>query len=97
MTTQSIYAMSELRRISYQAGGVPSSVEMDVTGKIQINADLVKSYVIRVAGLLRDLAATTTNDQKTSIVARLNVIRQELAYITGKPLEPINITLSSSS
>ena len=92
MTTQHIYASSDLRKISLTASN--NENEKDSTGMVSLTMELTTSYITRVSTLLTQLLAAKTQDQKSSIVARINVIRQELSFITGIPLESIQMTVA---
>jgi hypothetical protein len=92
MSTQHIYASSNLRKIGLSASN--NEIEKDSTGMVSLTMDLTTSYITRVSTLLTQLLAAKTQDQKSSIVARINVIRQELSFITGMPLESIQMTVA---
>lgn len=96
MTTQNIYSSSYLRRITAAGGDDTDTPEKDSTGLVTITMDLTTSYVTRVTALLKQLMDAKTEEQKGSVVARINVIRQELSFITGAKFETIQMTLAST-
>jgi hypothetical protein len=99
MTTQNIYSSSYLRRITAadDTGNAGNAVpEKDSTGLVTITMDLTTSYVTRVTALLKQLMEAKTEDQKGLVIARINVIRQELSFITGAKFESIQMTVAAT-
>jgi hypothetical protein len=98
MTTQHIYASSNLRRITYDATGAtapPPTSELDATGKIPVTMDLTRSYIQRINGLMKQLFEAKTDEAKSNVVARINVLRQELSYLTGIAFTTIQMTITT--
>ena len=96
MTTQNIYSSSYLRRITAADDTGNAVPEKDSTGLVTITMDLTTSYVTRVTALLKQLMEAKTEDQKGLVIARINVIRQELSFITGAKFESIQMTVAAT-
>lgn len=97
MTTQNIYSSSYLRRITVSDDiDNGDGLEKDSTGLVTITMALTTTYVTRITALLKQLMDAKTEEQKGSIVARINVIRQELSFITGAKFETIQMTVAST-
>lgn len=97
MTTQNIYSSSYQRKITYDPAAAAGTPEMDVNGLVPITMALTTAYVQRTTGLLQQLLQATTEQQKSSIVARINVIRQELSYLTGVAFVPIQMAVAQTT
>lgn len=97
MATQNIYSSSYLRRITATDDTATVLPEKDATGLVTITMDLTTSYVTRVTALLKQLMDAKTEDQKASVVARINVIRQELSFLTGAKFEAIQMTVAATN
>ena len=98
MSSQSIYTTSGLRRISYDpAAEADTFYEMDSTGTVKVTMDLTQEYIRRTAALMKQLLEATTEEQKGAVVARLNVIRQELAYLTGVAFTTVQLSATTGT
>jgi hypothetical protein len=97
MTTQHIYASSNLRRITYDgtAAAAPPTSELDATGTIPVTVDLTRSYIQRINVLMKQLFEAKTDDAKSNVVARINVLRQELSYLTGIAFTTVQMTITT--
>ena len=95
MTTQNIYSSSYLRRIT-TADTEDNGPEKDSTGLVTITMALTTTYVTRVTALLKQLMEAKSEDQKASVVARINVIRQELSFLTDTKFESIQMTVAAT-
>lgn len=101
MSTQHIYASSNLRRIAYdvtQSGSesVGGSSEIDSTGTIPVTMDLIRSYMTRMNTMMKQLFTTKSVEEKSNIVLRINVMRQELSILTGIPFVTIQSTITTN-
>lgn len=98
MSTQHIYASSNLRRITYDVtqGNAPPATEIDSTGTIPVTMELTRSYMSRMNGLMKQLFATKSDEEKGNIVSRINVLRQELSILTGIPFVTIQSTITTN-
>lgn len=97
MSTQHIYASSNLRRIAYNMNLTPqTTVETDATGTIPVTMDLTRSYISRMNTLMKLLFTTRSTDEKSNIVSRINVLRQELSILTGTPYVTIQSTITTN-
>jgi hypothetical protein len=95
MTTQHIYASSNLRRIGAAAAATPPTSELDATGTIPVTVDLTRSYIQRINVLMKQLFEAKTDDAKSNVVARINVLRQELSYLTGIAFTTVQMTITT--
>ena len=97
MSTQHIYASSNLRRVVYDvtpSGSGPA--EIDATGTIPVTMDLTRSYISRMNTLMTQLFTTRSDGEKGNIVSRINVLRQELSILTGIPFVTIQSTITTN-
>lgn len=97
MSTQHIYASSNLRRITYDVTpSAAASSEIDATGTIPVTMELTRSYMSRMNRLMKQLFTTKSDEEKSNIVSRINLLRQELSILTGIPFVTIQTSISTN-
>jgi hypothetical protein len=82
--------------VTTEAGASTGSPEIDATGTIPVTMDLTRSYMTRMNIMMKQLFTTKSDEEKSNIVSRINVMRQELSILTGIPFVTIQSTITTN-